>query len=255
MDLLAASALPSEWKELRDAVWPNWLHFEEIDSTNNVGKQVLKTAPQRTVILAETQTAGRGRLGRTWFSPPGAGLWFSATLPVDEVSRNALPVLAGYAIWKTFAKMGIFIQLKWPNDLWLKGKKAGGILCEMISQTPGWAVLGIGINFYQRHFPPDLVDIATSIELATQKTLKRNHFLQTFLPILAEDLEHAQATLIEMEQKWPQISAFYHRSIRLMRQQNVEFFTEKGLTSQGKLLVEKNSHIEEISSGEIIIDY
>ncbi len=134
--------------------------------------QAAAGAPQGSVLVAEAQTAGRGRMGRTWASPPGAALMFSALLRPDAVPprrRGWIPLLAGVAVASAVtAATGLDAQLKWPNDVLVGGRKLAGILAE---QSAGAVVVGAGINVSTRRAELP-VEAATSLTLegATRTT-------------------------------------------------------------------------------------
>ena len=155
-----------------------------------------QSAPDGSAVVAETQTAGRGRLTRTWFSPPDRNLYVSLILRPDlaDPARLAtLPLIAGLALAETLADRipACSPGIKWPNDLWIKGKKCCGILCEM--QTQGEAfpaiVLGFGmnVNLSREELPPDLRETATSLAIESGETHSRPELLaailNTFEPI------------------------------------------------------------------------
>jgi BirA family biotin operon repressor/biotin-[acetyl-CoA-carboxylase] ligase len=144
-------------------------YFDEIDSTNEYAKTLLKDAPEGAVILVDQQTAGRARFGKKWFSPEG-GLWMSVILyPPDH---SLIAIIAGVAVCKTLHMNGILPGIKWPNDIMLNGKKIGGILTEVIDNA---VVLGIGINLNIRKFPDELKDTASSVFLETKKHLEKKN--------------------------------------------------------------------------------
>src|SRR5580693_5550589 len=128
-------------------------YFEEVESTQNIARNLAaEGAPQGTVVVAETQSAGRGRMGRGWHSPPGVNLYTTIILrpriPMAEVPR--LSLVAGVAAAEALEEVapGI-VQLKWPNDVWLNGRKAGGIIAEAVTdraQQLDSVLLGIGLN-------------------------------------------------------------------------------------------------------------
>lgn len=159
-------------------------------STNDeVRARAAQGAPEGLVVVADTQTGGRGRLGRTWHSPPGQNLYFSLLLRPALPARAAAPLtlLAGAALARTLAAAEAHPRLKWPNDLLLPvGShmgKAAGILTEMASAGDGvrHVVLGVGLNVNQRVFPADLCSRATSVALSTGADGDRGWFLSRFL--------------------------------------------------------------------------
>jgi BirA family biotin operon repressor/biotin-[acetyl-CoA-carboxylase] ligase len=158
---------PEELSQLAGAVpWVRRvLALTEVDSTNAEALRLAAAGePQGLVVVADQQTAGRGRLGRSWWSEPGAGLLASwlvrPEIPVER--RPLLTLVAGVAAARAAsAAGGIDVRLKWPNDLIGGARKLGGILAE--SDGRGAVVIGLGVNVRQEEFPPDLADVATSI--------------------------------------------------------------------------------------------
>lgn len=120
-----------------------------------------------STVLADEQTAGRGRSGHRWHSPAGAGLFLSTLLPGTGAPPAHLPLVVGLAAARAVeaAVPRVGVGLKWPNDLFIRGRKVGGILCE---RHQGAVVTGVGLNVRQRarDFPPELVGTATSLEAA-----------------------------------------------------------------------------------------
>jgi BirA family biotin operon repressor/biotin-[acetyl-CoA-carboxylase] ligase len=154
------------------------LHCRRIESTNVRARELAAAgAPHGTVVSAAEQTAGRGRQGRTWVAPAGRALLCSVI--VRELPR-LLPLAAGLAVADTVDLMGQGDDralVKWPNDVWLSGRKVAGILVEGRPQE-GWGVVGIGLNVALREsdFPPELRATATTLGLepeAIEPTLAR----------------------------------------------------------------------------------
>lgn len=146
-------------------------NIEKTESTNNDIKTVIYStnAPVFTVIRARTQTGGRGRLGREFFSPEG-GLYFSVSFPLTGKEKNIpfMTLLAGLAVSEAAEELtGVKTQIKWPNDIYLDGKKLGGILCELVCGKLLTAVVGIGINLriLEEDIPPELTDKMTSLAI------------------------------------------------------------------------------------------
>jgi len=149
------------------------LVLEETSSTNDVAAQAGRAgAAEGLVIFAERQTAGRGRLGRVWESAAHQGLWFSLLLrpawSQAQWSRLTTWAAVGVARGLEAALPGCHAAIKWPNDIYLSGKKAVGILCESVAGSGGYAVVGIGVNVNQTcgDFPPELRAKATSLRVA-----------------------------------------------------------------------------------------
>ncbi|HET7484514.1 MAG TPA: biotin--[acetyl-CoA-carboxylase] ligase, partial [Solirubrobacterales bacterium] len=142
-------------------------HFGVTDSTNSRARKLVEAgAPGGTVVTAREQTAGRGRVGRVWTAPEGKALLYSAILrPLDE-RHLLLPLSVPLAVCAAAESLrdGTECQVKWPNDIWLEGRKLAGILIEAKPQE-SWAVIGIGLNLSiaPDEFPPDLRQPATSL--------------------------------------------------------------------------------------------
>ncbi|MFI5078023.1 MAG: biotin--[acetyl-CoA-carboxylase] ligase [Vicinamibacteria bacterium] len=151
-------------------------------------------SPDRTVVIAEAQSAGRGRRGRTWHDEPGASLLTSIILR-PRLTPARLPMLslaAGIAVAEAVERVtGLAPRLKWPNDVLVDGRKLAGILLESrigtASLDAGAAplvVLGIGVNLAQRAFPAELAERATSVHLATGRTVQADALLSALLEAL-----------------------------------------------------------------------
>lgn len=149
-------------------------HFMQVDSTNNRLKELAEEgAPEGTVVVAEEQTGGKGRLGRTWISPRSKGIWFSVLFkpskPLEEISVFTL--LTAVAVARSINNKfpGIDAGIKWPNDILIKGRKVCGILTELKAEADRlhYLITGIGLNFNStdNDFPPELKGQATSILL------------------------------------------------------------------------------------------
>ena len=149
----------------------NVIFLDETDSTNNYLKDLIRSTSDRvfTVVSARRQTGGRGRLGRSFFSPDG-GLYFSFSLPLAGDERNIpfITLLAGLSVSEAIEELtGVKTEIKWPNDIYLEGKKLGGILCELVTGKGLTAVVGVGINTDVRkeEIPSELSGIMTSLAI------------------------------------------------------------------------------------------
>lgn len=140
-------------------------HHRSTDSTNERAKELVGAgAPHGTLVTADEQTAGRGRQGRAWTAPPRAAVLMSLVLrDVDAL----LPLAAAVAVCEATEEVApVSARVKWPNDVWVEGRKLAGILIEGRPQE-GWAVLGIGLNVATTEFPDELRGIATSLAIET----------------------------------------------------------------------------------------
>jgi BirA family biotin operon repressor/biotin-[acetyl-CoA-carboxylase] ligase len=142
-------------------------HFRSVDSTNTRARELAAAgAPGGAVVTAAEQSEGRGRQGRTWTAPPGKALLYSAILrPLDQ-RHLLLPLAVPLAVCAAAEGLqpGIECGVKWPNDVWVEGRKLAGVLIEARPQD-GWAVIGVGLNLAiePEEFPPDLRETAISL--------------------------------------------------------------------------------------------
>ncbi len=175
--------------------------FDELTSTNVTAFTMARSgASHGTVVLTESQTAGVGRLGRAWVSPPHLNLACSVILTTPALLDNAswIPLVTGLALVEAAQRAsGLALSLKWPNDLLYADKKAGGVLCESAghgSRTPV-CVVGFGINVNGRvtDFPHALHSIATSLREETQQCHDRNTLLSTMLNRLESWYDHMES--------------------------------------------------------------
>lgn len=238
-------------------------YFADLDSTNDVAlARAAAGAPHGTVILADHQRAGRGRRGRTWFSPPGAGLYLSAVLRPDGW-RDALPLLtlaAGVAAARGLrAAIGLEVELKWPNDLVIgrPWRKLGGILCESSGAGPrvDAVVVGIGINILRAAYPPEIAGRASAIEDELGRAVDR---YQCAVDVLAE-LSAVTTRLSAGEQGW--ILAEWRRHgraglggavVRWNDQRAAHHGLARDIDDGGALIVAVGDRLERIIAGEVV---
>jgi len=224
-------------------------HFFKTDSTNRVAMELgYAGEPEGTVVMAEAQTAGRGRSGRSWHSEKGVGLYFTVLLRPKLAPAQAplLTMLAGVSAHTAIAaQMGVVPELKWPNDLLLNGKKLGGILTEMHAEpnVVRFVIVGIGINVNQEKFPPELAGIATSIRKETGRTNYRLELLARLLGQFENDynrfLREGPPYVIE---RFESVSSFAHgKRVRVDTGMDSYTGTTAGLSPEGLLLVTKDN--------------
>jgi BirA family biotin operon repressor/biotin-[acetyl-CoA-carboxylase] ligase len=169
------------------------LHYETVGSTNQLARQFAEQGePEGLLIVADQQVAGKGRSGKDWFSVPGESLTFSLLLRPIKKNPEQCPQLAlilGLTLAQTMENMGFKPQLKWPNDVYLHGKKIAGILLENAfrSNQIQWIIAGIGVNLNvtKNHFSQELRNQATSLLIEGKKKITHDFFLQKFLIIFS----------------------------------------------------------------------
>lgn len=177
-----------------EGTFPNLrvVFYPETPSTNTEAKKLAEEGhPEGTLVVTENQTQGRGRLGRGWFAEPGKSLTVSLVLrpPVEPRLCPSLSLLTALSLAVALENLGFPVTLKWPNDLYLSGKKVAGVLLEsaMEMDRVEWVVVGVGVNVNGESFPPDLADRATSLFLVKKEPLPRFQVLQAFLGVFGKE--------------------------------------------------------------------
>lgn len=189
--------------------------FETVDSTNVVAfRLAVEGAEHGELVLAEQQTQGRGRRGRTWVSPRRLNLYGSFILRPELPPQRApeLTLLAAVAVAESLRAGGVPADIKWPNDLLVRGRKVAGILTELSADPDRvlFVVLGIGVNLNasREDFPPELADIATSVLLETERPVSRAAFAAGLAKRLEDWLDvHAAQGFEPIRERWRALSA------------------------------------------------
>ena len=171
--------------------------FDELPSTNTFALEIARNpTPQGTVVLADKQTAGRGRLHRKWLSPPGVNIYGSIIFSLQGQFQDLgwIPLMAGAAIAQAIEETtAINIHLKWPNDILVNAQKVGGILCESFKRdsTETCVVIGFGINvnLSESAIPKDLKSIATSLHIHARHLIDRYQLLQSIISSIEQGWE------------------------------------------------------------------
>lgn len=211
-------------------------------------------ADQGVVVGADEQTAGRGRRGRTWVSPPGAGLYFSYIVrpPVrDNASLPLVTLAAGVAVRDGVqAATGLAPQLKWPNDALVDRRKLAGILAEGLGVgTPGQAVvIGVGLNLRPTAYPPDVAARATSLEGELGRPVERGAVLAEVVAALWDGLAILEHSPGDILQAWRAASP---SAIGTRVEWDGRSGTTAGIDDTGALLVRTASGIERVFAGEL----
>jgi BirA family transcriptional regulator, biotin operon repressor / biotin---[acetyl-CoA-carboxylase] ligase len=237
-----------------------FFHFFKIDSTNRVAMELGSAGePEGTLVLAEEQTAGHGRAGRTWHSERGTGLYFTLLLRPRLAPAQAplLTMLAGLSAHAAIQGLtGLTPELKWPNDLLVNGKKVGGILTEMHAEPSvvRFVIVGIGINVNQEKFPLELASIATSLRRESGKMNYRLELLVRLLTQFESDynrfLREGPSFVVE---RFQSVSNFAKgRRVRVETGAESYVGTTAGLSPEGLLLVAKdNGAVLTVIAGDV----
>lgn len=227
-------------------VGSKFYRLTEIESTNDYVKQILTHAPEGTVVVADTQTAGKGRKGRFWYSPEG-GLWMSVLLHHHQ--NCLISLIAGISICEAFEPHDIASRIKWPNDIFLNGKKIAGTLCEIIDDK---IILGIGINLNVRRFPEELTDKASSVFMETKKHFDTQSFYHHLCRALDDNYRLLKENQIDdLLSKWRQYSLMLGREVSIMVHDRMVVGKVLDVDHQGALIVMRADYgIEHIIAGE-----
>ena len=250
---------------IADQIHTKWagktVHFaRETDSTNLWIKRLAKEgAPEGTLALAEFQSAGRGRLGRSWEVPEGTSVMMSILLRPKFEPQYApmLTLVMGMAVAKAVKKFGFDVSIKWPNDVVVSHKKICGILTEMGVRDGkiDYAVIGVGINVNIKEFPEEMVDKATSLYLESGKEFDRSQIPGLVMEAFEKYYEKFAATcdLSGLKEEYESILANYNQPVRVLAKEPYEGVA-RGITDGGELLVEKtDGTIVAVSAGEVSV--
>ena len=242
----------------------DWEVLESVDSTNSACRRLaLEGAEDGTVVMADCQTAGRGRRNRSFQSPAGKGLFLSILWRPGCTPDKLLPLtaLSAVAVYRAVERVcGVNLRIKWPNDLVLNGKKLGGILTEMAlegeSGLVSHAVVGIGINVH--HLPSDFEgqvrDIATSLDMELDGRVCRGKLAAALL----EELDYLRGEVLFAPEKWlePYRTACLNigQTVQLIRGETRERVEAVAVDGQFSLVVRhENGELETVRSGEVSV--
>ena len=241
---------------------PAW-YFAETASTNDEAVKLAERGePQGTTVIASAQTAGRGRLGRGWYSPPGAGLYVSVVLR-DARLADLVTLAGGVAVADGVrAATGLPVEIKWPNDVVVREGKArdrrrkvAGILAEASTSSEGlqYVVLGFGINVRKTTFPPALSDIATSLEAELGRPVESGLVLAETLTALNAQIDLlATGDTPAILNRWRALApTSIGSAIEWDRATERTRGTTMGIDDQGALLARTGDRMERILSGEV----
>ena len=230
--------------------------LDSVDSTNSYGKRLLLDGvSEATMIVAEEQTQGRGRFGRTWEGEKGKNLTFSLVVSpgISQQKFGVLPLLTELGVADAVASVArIESATKWPNDLLIAGKKVCGILLETVSSRPDMVVIGVGLNVNQSQFSPGLN--ATSLSLEHGKPIDRLELLVSILhrlDWLARPLmpEKVSAMLTE----WQARCSMMRKSVRVEMENGIVSGFARGIADDGALLLVVNGTEQLVHAGEVTI--
>ena len=253
--------------ECRSDLAGRWLgnpfyFFDETDSTNTQAKLLAERgAPEGTLVLAETQTAGKGRRGRSWVSPPGDGLWFSFVLR-PSIRPSVTPMLTLVAAMAVAAGIedvtGLPARIKWPNDIVISGKKAVGILTELSAEAleTNYVIVGIGINVNTTDFPEEIRKTATSLYLESGVYFNRSSIVAAVMKRMEPYYKTYLSTvsLAELRDEYMKRLVSLDRDVVVLEPQRERRGVCEGIDHNGCLLVRgEDGSVERVMSGEVSV--
>ncbi|CEP68974.1 Biotin--acetyl-CoA-carboxylase ligase [Moorella glycerini] len=239
----------------------NLYYYDEVGSTNQVAKELADGgAPEGTVVIAEAQTGGRGRRGRSWLSPPHKGIWFSVILRprVTPALASQLTLLAAVAVAAAIRRhTGLPPGIKWPNDLLAGGRKVCGILTEIKAEIDAieYVVLGTGLNVNMEagDFSPEVRPLATSLFLELGRPVARLPLFQEILYQLEKWYERWQEEGFDpVRRAWKEASVTLGREVEVNSWREVFRGVAVDIDAEGALLVRGGGgEVRRFNSGEV----
>jgi BirA family transcriptional regulator, biotin operon repressor / biotin---[acetyl-CoA-carboxylase] ligase len=228
-------------------------HFQVIDSTNSRARELAGCgAPGGTIVTSAEQTAGRGRQGRSWTAPGGKALLYSAILRPLDRRHLLLPLSVPIAVCAAAEELepAVRCQIKWPNDVWIEGRKVAGVLIEARPQD-GWAVIGVGLNLAieRDEFPPELRETAVSLFASAAPAVRHAELRSTATRVLSKQLSRwTEAGEDEVLSAWRERDALKGREIGWDDDSGVA----DGIDERGNLLVRvAGGEIAALGAGEV----
>ena len=239
---------------------PQVLRFDSLPSTNlEAARLAIEGAAEGLCVLASEQTAGRGRLQRQWISPRGAGLYFSVVLRprIHQSSWSLITLAAALAVHDALLEAySLKADIKWPNDIMSNNRKLCGILAETVETKKGRAlVLGIGINLTSSAFPPEVNEIATSVQLETGQLPDLEIILRHLMTAIERRYEMLQSVGggEEILREWSVRSSYASgKRVRVANAEDILEGTTRGLEIDGALRVETDEgEIRIVRAGDV----
>ncbi len=234
--------------------------LKSVDSTQKIAHQWAREgAPEGAAVIAEEQTAGRGRLGRFWHSPPDSGIWLSLILrpPIPIAQAPQLTLMASVGVTRALNReTGLRVRIKWPNDLLIRGKKVCGILTELRGEQDRvhYVVLGIGINVNvaEAMWPAELKGKVTSLSAEAGRTFRRVPLIAAIL----EELEQTYAAYLSrgfaaVRGAWEELSGVIGHLVTARTPEGLRSGVVRGLKEDGALLLETEEGLISVYSAEI----
>ena len=233
-----------------------------VSSTNTIAHQMAEEgAPEGTMVIAERQRGGKGRLGRVWHSPPKLGLWFSLILrpDIDPAAAPSLSILSALTLSEVLrSKYKVQSFIKWPNDCLIDNRKVTGILTELSADNGkiDFVIVGMGINVNMavKDFPPFLRSIATSIHLETGDNIKRIELLRTYLEAFEKNYDiFKDKGLKPFLPRIKKHSLLLGKKIKLKIGRKLIQAVAHDIDTDGALLAKHRKEILRVTAGEVTV--
>ena len=234
----------------------NIQYFKETESTNIIAREMADSVEEGTVVIAESQTGGRGRIGRKWLSPEG-GIWLSIILKPNIQPSYAprITLMAGVSVAKTIRNIGLPAKIKWPNDILINGRKVCGILTEIEAEIDmiEYCVVGIGIdaNVDTESFPEEIRDSSTSLKKELGHEINRADFVRNLLSEFeALYLVFRKGGFPSILEEWRDMSATIGEWVKITTQAKTIYGEAIGVDNEGALILETDEgKLEKIVAG------
>ena len=246
-----------------EIIGKNMEYHPSVDSTNRVAKALAyHGAEEGTIVVAEEQESGKGRLERNFYSPRGKGIWFSVILRPNFLPKDApkFTLMAAVAVAEAMNRFDLKAQIKWPNDILFNGRKLVGILTEMTGEIAkiAYMVIGIGINvnISRDEFPEDLREIATSLYEMKGSKLSRVEIFRAVLEEFDKLYRQIKASGFKnVIERWKIYNVTLGKDIRVISTSDGEIFTGKAidLNPDGALVVETEQGLRAVYAGDVSI--
>jgi BirA family biotin operon repressor/biotin-[acetyl-CoA-carboxylase] ligase len=244
------SLLPYEFPDLEQRIH----YFPEIGSTMDAARELAKKrAREGTIVIAEAQTHGRGRLSREWLSPQG-GIYFTIILRprISPAYAPRMNLMAALAVAATIRKLfGLKAELKWPNDVLIEGKKVCGILAEMAAETDAVDFVNVGIGINANNSVTRFEKTAISLKDALGREISRKELLSA----LIMEIQRRQPLLMKADllKEWKRLSATLNRDVRVVAPGEVIVGQAVDIDTTGALIIkEKNGSLKKAMAGDCI---
>ncbi len=225
--------------------------FDSISSTSTFAKEVVKAGSKTPfLVISKEQTEGRGRQGKSFFSPKDTGLYLTLALPFSDKTQNHIYITtaSSVAVFDSILSLtGVKCSIKWVNDLYISGRKISGILTESVKGETSFILIGIGINLTTQSFPDSLKDIASSLNKDVDINLLASDLIRRLLTFWKKPFD------LSFMKTYRENSLVLGREVTYIKNNNEYRGFAREILDSGALLIEKEDGFEILDSGEITL--